>query len=121
MGLEVQQEAIVKGGRDLGDPCGPSIGLVRWRRGLADHDRATSPAPKASGDPVVRLLGVKDLTHESSEKLDATEVAKQVRRFFSFGTVVAAECAVEAFSVTYRPNPVSHPGSFFFHHSKVVG
>jgi hypothetical protein len=64
---------------------------------------------------------VEDPTRESSEALDATEVAKWVRGFVPFGVVAAVECTVEAFSATRRPNLVSHLDSFSFHCSKVVG
>jgi hypothetical protein len=41
--------------------------------------------------------------------------------FISSGVVVTTKCALEAFSMTYRPNLVSRPSSFFFRRSKVVG
>ena len=57
MGLGVQQEAVVEGGRDPRDPCRLRIDWVEWRRAPTDHDRAVSPTPKASGDLDVRLFG----------------------------------------------------------------
>ena len=65
--------------------------------------------------------GVDDPTRETMEMLEVSKVMKQVRGFVTYGTVVAVECAVEAFSVTCRPNLVRRPGSFSFHHSKLIG
>ena len=64
---------------------------------------------------------VEDPAHESSEVLDASKVAKRVRGFVSSRVIVAAECAVEVFLATSRPNLVSRPSSFSLHCSKVVG
>ena len=54
------------------------------------------------------------------EALDASEVMKRVRALASSRTVVAAECTVEAFSVTHRPNLVSRLDLFFVSLLKVV-
>jgi len=91
VGLGVPQEAVIKGGGDPGDPCRPSIGWVRWRRGPVDHDRVASPALKHRATLLCDYLGVEVPTYESLEVLDATKVVKHIVGFVSSRTVVAAE------------------------------
>lgn len=65
--------------------------------------------------------GVVDPTREFSKALDVAEIMKRVGGFVSFGVIVSAECVVEVFSATYRPNLVSRPSLFSFRRLKVVG
>ena len=44
---------------------------------------------------------VEDLTHETIEMLEVSEVMKRVRGLVSSGTVVMAECVKEAFLVDF--------------------
>lgn len=117
----MQQEAVVEGGIEPRDSCGMIIGWVGLRHSPADHDLAVIPTSKHWVTLLCDYSGVKDPTHESLKALDAIEVMKLVGGFVSSRTVVATECAVEAFLATYRPNLVSHHGSFSFRRSKVVG
>ena len=48
--------------------------------------------------------------------LEVSKVVKQVRGLVSSRTVVVVEGVVEAFSVNFRPNLVSHLDSFSFLH-----
>ena len=50
---------------------------------------------------------VEHLTRETMEMLEVSKVMKWVKGLVSFGTVVAAEGAVEAFLVNFWPNLVS--------------
>ena len=51
--LGVQQEAVVEGNGNLGDPRRSGVGRVGRHRGPADHDRAAGPTLEAVGNPVV--------------------------------------------------------------------
>ena len=65
-------------------------------------------------------FGVEVPSRETTELLEATEVAKQVEGLVSSGIVAATECAMEAFSAIFRPNLVSRPGSFPFSLLKII-
>jgi hypothetical protein len=121
MELGVRQEAAAEGD---GDPTSSQRSSVNWLDGVVVLrtmiERWVLPL-KHRATLLCDYPGAKDPTHESSEALDITEVEKQVGAFIPSAVMVAAECIVEAFSLTYRPNLVSHPGSFSFHCSEVVG
>jgi hypothetical protein len=57
---------------------------------------------------------IEDLTHETKEMLEVSEVMKWVGGLVSSRTVVTAECAVEVFSVNFQHNLVSRLDSFSF-------
>lgn len=75
---------------------------------------------KRRGPLLCDYSGVEDPTRETMEMLDASKVMRWVGGLSSSRTVVAAECAVEAFSATHRPNLVSCLDSFFVSSLKVV-
>jgi hypothetical protein len=50
------------------------------------------------------------------EMLEVSEVVKWIRGLVSSRTIVMAECAVEAFSMNFRPNLVRGLDSFSFLH-----
>jgi hypothetical protein len=51
--------------------------------------------------------GVEDLSQESSEMLEASEVTKHVAKLVTPATVIVVENSMEVFSAIYRPNLVS--------------
>jgi hypothetical protein len=73
-------------------------------------------AVEAASDPPVRLFWGEDPTYETMEMLEVSEVMKQVGGLISSRIVVMAGCAVEAFSVIFRPDLVSRLDSFSFLH-----
>ena len=64
--------------------------------------------------------GVEDLTRETREMLNASKAARRIGGWASSRTVVTAECAVEAFSMTHRPNLLSPLDSSFVSLLKVI-
>lgn len=52
--------------------------------------------------------GATDLTHEVTEELEADEAVEREAGLVGVGIVMAAGNAIEVFSVSYRPNLVSH-------------
>ena len=58
-------------------------------------------------------VGAKDLTHEAVEELQDVAIVERLAGPVGVGVIVSTRCAVEAFSVSRRPDLVSRP-SFCF-------
>lgn len=67
-------------------------------------------------------VGVRDLSWETMEMLEASEVMKQVNRLVTPTTIVMVENVMEAFSATYQPNLVnlSFPFISSFHSGPLI-
>lgn len=59
-------------------------------------------------------VGADDPTHEAVEELEDDEIVECLARLVGARVVVSTGCAIEAFSVSHRPDLVSHPFVFPF-------
>jgi hypothetical protein len=79
-----------------------------------DHGVTAGSAIEATDDPIIDNSRAEDLTRETVEMFEVSEVMNQVRGLVSFGTVVAAEGVVEVFLVNFQPDLVSRLDMFSF-------
>lgn len=56
MELGMQQNMVVEGDGDFGDPQRLSVGWPRWHHGSTHHGGAASLDVEAVSDPIVRLF-----------------------------------------------------------------
>lgn len=79
-----------------------------------DHGGASSLAIETAATLLYDYPNVEDPTCETMEMLKVSEVMKWVMGLVFSGTIVMAGCAVDVFSVNFRPNLLGCLDSFFF-------
>ena len=120
MRLGLRQDVVVKGDGGPRDPQRLGVDRVRWHCGPVNDDRVAGPTLKWWVTLLCDYSGVEDPTRETREMFDTSKVVRLVEGLASSRTIVTTKCAVEAFSVTHRPNLVSHLDPFFVSSLKVV-